>query len=225
MDLPQFTRLPQHIGVIPDGNRRWALANGLPKEAGYDAGIEPGFQLYEACRALRIPELTLYGFTTDNTHRPANQRHAFQDACVRSVQRIAERDADLLVLGDAASPMFPPELRPYTTRTRFGDGSMRVNFLVNYGWDWDLGQALLRPPAANARRATAQAPRRLASADVSKVDLVIRWGGRRRLSGFLPAQSVYADFYVLDDLWPDFRSEHLYDALRWYESQDVTRGG
>lgn len=57
------------------------------------------------------------------------------------------------------------------------------------------------------------------------MDLVIRWGGMRRLSGFLPVQSVYADFYVVDELWPDYKDEHIYNALDWYSKQDVTLGG
>ena len=82
---------------------------------------------------------------------------------------------------------------------------MNINFLVNYGWQWDLSHN--------------------ASNSISRVDLIIRWGGRRRLSGFLPIQSVYADFYVIDDLWPDFNKNHLYQALSWYQDQDVTLGG
>ena len=61
--------------------------------------------------------------------------------------------------------------------------------------------------------------------DASIIDLVIRWGGRRRLSGFLPVQTVYSDFYVLDDYWPDFKPQHFYDALEWYSKQDITLGG
>ena len=63
------------------------------------------------------------------------------------------------------------------------------------------------------------------SNDISRIDLIIRWGGRRRLSGFLPVQSVYSDFYVVDDFWPDFKPEHLAEALNWYNEQDVTLGG
>ena len=63
------------------------------------------------------------------------------------------------------------------------------------------------------------------TSDISRVDLVIRWGGMRRLSGFLPVQSVYADFYVVDDLWPDYKDEHIYNALDWYSKQDITLGG
>ena len=63
------------------------------------------------------------------------------------------------------------------------------------------------------------------SADVSRIDLIIRWGGRRRLSGFLPVQSVYADMYVIDDYWPDFTPTHVESALAWYSGQDITLGG
>ena len=63
------------------------------------------------------------------------------------------------------------------------------------------------------------------TSDISRVDLVIRWGGMRRLSGFLPVQSVYADFYVVDQLWPDYKDEHIYNAIDWYSKQDVTLGG
>ncbi len=63
------------------------------------------------------------------------------------------------------------------------------------------------------------------SANVSRVDLIIRWGGRRRLSGFLPIQSVYADIYVIDDYWPNFTSNHIQEAISWYSKQDITLGG
>ena len=82
---------------------------------------------------------------------------------------------------------------------------MNINFLVNYGWKWDL--------INNASKA------------IPRIDLIIRWGGRRRLSGFLPIQSVYADFYVIDDLWPNFNKTHLDKALFWYQTQDITLGG
>ena len=89
---------------------------------------------------------------------------------------LAKRDAELLVLGNTKSPSFPKELIPFTKRVRFGDGKIKVNFLVNYGWEWDLNHK-----------------DGMASKDISRIDMIIRWGGRRRLSGFLPVQSVYAD--------------------------------
>jgi undecaprenyl diphosphate synthase len=65
----------------------------------------------------------------------------------------------------------------------------------------------------------------IASADISRIDLIVRWGGGRRLSGFLPVQSIYADFYVIDELWPDFSIDQFHEALEWYQEQDVTLGG
>jgi undecaprenyl diphosphate synthase len=203
-----YKRIPNHIGVIPDGNRRWAVNKGFEKKDGYSYGISPGFRMYELCSELGIKELTLYGFTVDNTKRPAVQKEAFQKACVDAVMELANRDAELLVVGNADSPCFPKELIPFTKRVKFGDGKVKVNFLVNYGWDWDLNQK--------------DGP---ASRDISRIDLIIRWGGRSRLSGFLPIQSVYADLYVLEELWPDFQPEQLYRALEWYQAQDVTLGG
>lgn len=224
MQIPKFKRLPQHIGVIPDGNRRWAEKNGLGKEQGYTHGINPGFALYEIALELGIPEMTFYGFTSDNTKRPAIQKKAFQKACVDAVKILAHRDASLLVVGDTSSPSFPEELKPYTTRQIFGRNLIKLNFLVNYDWHWDLAHSL-EEERKQPERSRQRFKDSIASADVSRIDLVIRWGGRRRLSGLLPVQSVYADFYVLDDYWPDFQPEHFFNALRWYEKQDITLGG
>lgn len=220
MNTLDLRRIPRHIGVIPDGNRRWAQEHDLPKEAGYDHGIAPGFHLYNLCRELGVEELTLYGFTQDNTKRPAVQTKAFQQACVKAVQILQSMDAQLLVVGNSESPLFPKELLPYRTRQTFGPGSIKVNFLVNYGWQWDLDHGLKQQAERGGRLVD-----NIASADISRVDLIIRWGGRRRLSGFLPVQSIYADFYVVNAYWPDFHPEHFYDALQWYQTQDITLGG
>lgn len=216
----QFKRLPRHVGIIPDGNRRWAAGRGLNKEYGYQYGLVPGVQLFEICQRLGIEELTFYGFTQDNMKRPAEQTQAFRKACVDAVRLLSQRDAALLVVGDDSSPAFPEELKPYRKRRVFGNGGIKVNFLVNYGWNWDL--SYLQQAEGVGRQALYKA---IASRDVSRIDLIVRWGDRRRLSGFLPVQSVYADFYVVDALWPDFVPEHFYQALRWYEQQDVTLGG
>jgi undecaprenyl diphosphate synthase len=205
--LRSQTRLPRHIGFIPDGNRRWAAQRGLAKEQGYASGIAPGVALFETCRALGIEEVSVFGFTQDNTRRPTAQADQFRAACVAFASEISRRNAALLVLGDEKSKHFPAELAAF--RTRQGAG-IKVNFLVNYGWEWDL-EGLQEG--------------RLRSADVSRLDLIVRWGGGRRLSGFLPVQSVYADIFVLDALWPDFEPGHLDDALTWFGKQDRTLGG
>lgn len=221
MNKPIFKRLPQHIGIIPDGNRRWAQKNGYEKQDGYKYGIQPGLDLYKMCLELGIKEITFYGFTIDNTKRPAIQTQAFQQACVDAVLQLANKDADLLIVGNTDSPLFPPELLPFSKRVKFGQGLIKINFLVNYGWNWDLNYSLKNREYIGNNNFS----KNIASCDISRIDLIIRWGGRRRLSGFLPIQSIYADFYVLDDLWPDFNTEQFYGALEWYQEQDVTLGG
>lgn len=222
MNLPLFKRVPNHIGIIPDGNRRWAEGQGMTKDRGYEFGIAPGLQLYHLCLALGVKELTFYGFTQDNTKRPEPQKDAFKQACIDAVRNLARHDASLRVIGDASSPSFPKELLQFTERVTFGRGLIKINFLVNYGWQWDLRHGLAKTTKTSGKRAIQAA---IASSDVSRLDLIIRWGGRRRLSGFLPVQSIYSDFYIIDDYWPDFKAEHFFEALRWYESQDVTLGG
>jgi len=175
--------------------------------------------LFKLCKEAGIKELTYYGFTTDNTKRPTEQRKAFTNACISAVNTLSKEEAELLVIGDFESPMFPEELYKYTTRQIFGKGGIKVNFLVNYGWEWDLNN--LKSADSTKKNITSH----IKSFDVSRIDLIIRWGGRRRLSGFLPVQSIYADFYVLDNYWPDFNPEHFYKALHWYNEQDVTLGG
>lgn len=214
MENTKFKRMPNHIGIIPDGNRRWALEKGLDKKDGYRYGVKSGFELYNTCIELGIQEMTFYGFTQDNTKRPREQRIEFTKACIDSVGKLSSFDADLLVVGNTESPMFPKELMPYTKRTRFGKGLMKVNFLVNYGWNWDLNCLYGNDKSGQQ-----------GSKDVSRMDLIIRWGGRHRLSGFLPIQSIYSDMYFIDDMWPDFKPDQLYEALSWYQYQDVTLGG
>ena len=213
-------RIPKHIGVIPDGNRRWALTQGLTKEKGYDCGLNPGIELLNLCKKEGIEEISYYGFTVDNTKRPKFQREAFTKSCVDAVRMLSEEDTSLLVVGNSNSPMFPKELLPFTTRKNVMKGSIKINFLVNYGWEWDLSNINSLPRKKNTSIYSG-----LNSSDVSRIDLVIRWGGRRRLSGFLPLQTVYSDFYIIDDYWPDFKEEHFYEALEWYNKQDVTLGG
>lgn len=238
---PAIRRLPRHIGLIPDGNRRWADARGLPRAAGYRAGLEPGFRTLSLCRELGIEEVSIYGFTTENARRPADQVAAFRAACEAFGLAAVRAGVALLAVGNTRSPAFPDALRPFARARSAGD--IRANLLVNYGWRWDVRSALaprrrVEGSGTAERRAREQGgargpssppPRRpplaLGSAAVSRIDLVVRWGGRRRLSGFLPLQSAYADIHIIDTLWPDMQPSDLRAALAWYQGQDVTLGG
>ena len=202
---------PKHIGIIPDGNRRWAVEHGMSKKDGYAYGLQPGLTLMRQAKENGIEEITYYGFTVDNCKRPKEQFEAFKAACVKAVELLTKEGADLLVIGDSDSKCFPEELTEYTERKPINGGGIKVNFLVNYGWQWDLSHIKIDGKPY--------------SSDISRIDMVVRWGGMRRLSGFLPIQSVYSDFYVIDRLWPDYKESDFTDALEWYSKQDVTLGG
>ena len=205
-------RIPRHIGIIPDGNRRWAKGNGLRKEEGYSFGLEPGREVLRLAKKYGVKELTYYGFTVDNCKRPQKQVAAFSEACVDAVKIMEKEDADIRVVGNTKSSCFPTTLVPYTEWGKYqksGESDstkIKVNLLVNYGWEWDMKN-------------------NWASRQIPRIDMVIRWGGMCRLSGFLPIQTVYADFYIIPELWPDFKGEQFVAALEWYQKQDVTLGG
>ena len=159
-------RIPEHIAVIPDGNRRWAVAHGMGKGDGYHYGLRPGLMLLRRAKELGIREITYYGFTVDNCKRPSEQVWAFRRACVDAAELLKAEGADFLVLGNTKSRCFPEELKEYRVRKKVGDGGIRLNFLVNYGWEWDLAHM--------------KKDGRPESWDVSRIDLVLRWGGRNR---------------------------------------------
>lgn len=198
-------RTPTHIGIIPDGNRRWAVRRGLKKEEGYEHGLNAGLRLLRAAKERGVKELTYYGFTVDNCRRPKEQVVAFSEACYKAVKLIEKEGVSVLVVGNTKSSCFPAKLLPYT-ECKGENGKLRVNLLVNYGWEWDMKNGWC-------------------SREIPRIDMVVRWGGMCRLSGFLPIQTVYSDFYIVKDLWPDFTEQHLDDALKWYSKQDITLGG
>ena len=160
-------RIPNHIGLIPDGNRRWAQEKGFEKQDGYNFGLQPGLKFLELARDYGIKEITYYGFTTDNCKRPGIQIKAFVKSCVDAVNMIAEEDVSLLVIGNTKSPVFPKELLKYNERTNIGKGGIKVNFLVNYGWDWDISN--LNSKCSNRKNIMEG----LHSKDISRIDLIL----------------------------------------------------
>jgi undecaprenyl diphosphate synthase len=198
---------PKHVGFIPDGNRRWAVNRGMHKAQGYAHGVAPGIELLKQCRQNAIAEVSIFGFTKDNVRRSAAQRRAFSQACVDFAHEAISSGVALTVVGDMTSPVFPQELRDLPRSNAPG---LKVNLLVNYDWRWDL-EGLKEGD--------------IRSASVPSIDLIVRWGGMHRLSGFLPVQSVYADFFSIPEYWPDFTPEHFERALIWFKRQDRTLGG
>lgn len=211
-----YKRIPKHIGIIPDGNRRWAVSRELKKEEGYIHGISPGILLVEELIKLGVEEVTFYGFTKDNAKRPKIQTEKYIEACVKSIEEVSKLETSIFVVGDTTSKLFPDVLKKYTQKriTRIDNPKIKLNFLINYDWSWDL-EGMIEKNDKNS----------YLSKEISRIDFIIRWGGRRRLSGFLPIQSVYADFYILDNFWPEFKILDIYEALDFYQNSDVTLGG
>jgi undecaprenyl diphosphate synthase len=112
-DTNSFKRVPRHVALIPDGNRRWAKERGLSVADGYKAGVQSGLQMLGDCMELGIDEVTVYGFTQDNTKRPRDQCVAFSEACVEFANTAQGHDIGLLVVGDTSSRMFPKELKRF----------------------------------------------------------------------------------------------------------------
>lgn len=195
---------PRHLGIIPDGNRRWALERGLPAEAGYAQALEPGLRLLERARRAGIDEVSLFGFTRELLERPDEQWRELTRACVVFARRLGNLGVPIRAVGDDTSPGFPPELRAFVAPRFRG---FNVNLLVNYSWDWDAG-------AADRHRTAAIPP----------MELIVRWGGRARLSGFLPRQADRASLYVVPELWPDYQDEQLQAALAWYSPLYKAKG-
>lgn len=212
-------KIPGHIGIIPDGNRRWALNHNKEKFEGYKFGINPGLRAFKLLRKLGVEEMTFYGFTADNCKREKNQRIAFSKACVKAVNLIAKENVEILVVGNQNSKMFPEELIKYTKRNSANSARTKVNFLINYSWDWDIQKI------RENKSIYFNIYKSLYSSDISRIDLIIRWGGMQRLSGFLPVQSVYSDIFSCKSLWPDFEEQDILSALDWYKYQDSTLGG
>lgn len=131
------------------------------------------------------------------------------------------RGTALLVVGDVGSRRFPDVLRPWAYQR--SPGRLRFNLVINYNWQWDLAHALRT--ASREPYITNKPGSILGSSVIPRIDLVVRWGGRHRLSGFLPIQCAYADFYSVDALWPDMQLGSFYDALGWFARQEVTLGG
>ena len=221
MTMPNNKPIPRHIGVIPDGNRRWAQAKGLPKRDGYFYGIEPAKRLFKDVWDAGVEEVSVYIFTKENSHRPSEQIVAFKEAFITFLDWVQGKDVSLLIVGDPSSKVFPKELREMTVPQKDRDKKRKLNFLVNYNWEWDLSVGL----KDNNGSKKGPVLEKIGSRHVSKVDLVIRWGNRNRLSGFLPVQTAYADIYVIKDYWPDYELGHLHEALKWYGEQDITMGG
>ncbi|NLS10317.1 di-trans,poly-cis-decaprenylcistransferase [Nesterenkonia sp. MY13] len=240
-DLP-LPRIPQHIGVVVDGNRRWAKLAGSPTADGHLAGADKIVEFIGWCAELNIPTVTLYMLSTDNMNRSEAELEQLLEIISDTLDRLAEsRPGGRPV---RVHPVGQPELLPeplaaklwdvtnatgaipkVTAKTgEVEDPCVHVNVAIGYGGRQEIVDAvkdLLREadgektPAEVAAELTPEMiSQRLYTRGQPDPDLIIRTSGEQRLSGFLMWQSAYSEFYFAEALWPDFRRVDFLRALR-----------
>ncbi len=227
-------RLPAHIAIIMDGNGRWAKRRRMPRAAGHRAGVPAVRATVETCAQLGVRALTLYAFSVENWKRPS----AEVDTLWRLLRRYLKSELELMHRHDirfgaigrlhALPPVVREEIEAVTRSTSNNRG-MRLNLAINYGGRAELVDAVASL-VADARHRNlaideAAISARLYTAGMPDPDLLIRTSGEMRVSNFLLWQIAYAELYVTETLWPDFKRADLLRAILDYQSRDRRFGG
>jgi short-chain Z-isoprenyl diphosphate synthase len=237
-EVGQGGKLPRHLGLILDGNRRYARASGMQRELGHSFGADKAHEVLQWCLELGIPAVTIWVLSTDNTSRdPEEIAHILglleREALNLSTDpRIHANRVRVRAIGQHAA--FPAHvldaLRELEARTAHYDG-MRLNIAVGYGGREEIVDAVKLHLACQAAAgmtleaaAAALTPddisAHLYTADTPDPDFIIRTSGEIRLSGFMLWQSVYSEYYFCDVYWPGFRRVDFLRALRDFQGRD-----
>ena len=228
---------PGHVGVIMDGNGRWARRRGLPRAEGHRAGARAARRATEAAVRLGLRQLTLFAFSSENWRRPAREVKAIMGLFTRYLRgerrRLVKNGVRLRAIGRLAE--LPPEVRrelDATLRATESGESLTLCLAVNYGGRHEIVDACRRlaQSAVEGRIAVkhieeADIEARLYQSDMPPLDLVARTGGEMRLSNFLLWQAAYAEIVVMDTLWPDFDEAAFRAAVETYAKRDRRFGG
>jgi len=228
-----FDRLPAHIAVIMDGNGRWAAQRHLPRVEGHRAGIESVRETVEGSARLGIQVLTLYAFSVENWKRPAAEVSTLMLLLKRylrsELNTLLRNNIRFHVVGrvEELARDVQNELRDAEQRTATNTG-MLFNIALNYGGRAEIVAAARRIAAEGIPAADIDEARfgsYLYTAGQPDPDLLIRTSGEMRVSNFLLWQIAYAEIWVTDTLWPDFRQQHLLEAVVAYQKRDRRYGG
>ena len=228
-----FGQLPAHIAVIMDGNGRWAAKRHLPRVEGHRAGIDAVRDTVETAARLGLGVLTLYAFSVENWKRPASE----VSVLMRLLKRYLRSELDTLLTNDIRfqvigrmeelSPDIQDELRAAIERTA-GSKGMLFNIALNYGGRAEIVDAARRAIASGIRPEQLDEERFagfLYTAGQPDPDLLIRTSGEMRVSNYLLWQIAYAEIYVTETLWPDFRRRHLLEGVLAYQKRERRYGG
>ena len=226
-------RLPAHVAVIMDGNGRWAAQRHLPRIEGHRAGTEAVRDTVETAARLGLQVLTLYAFSVENWKRPVTEVSALMALLKRylrsELNTLLRNDIRFQVIGrmEELAPDVRQELSDAIDRTR-GNRGMLFNIALNYGGRAEIVDAVRRAIASGVQADELDEQRfagLLYTAGQPDPDLLIRTSGEMRVSNFLLWQIAYAEIYVTDALWPDFRRRDLLEAILAYQKRERRYGG
>ncbi len=231
MVLVEARDLPRHVGIIMDGNGRWAQLRGQRREVGHQAGSHAVRRVVRASRRLGLTALTLYAFSEQNWGRPGGEVEALmgllQEFLVTERDEILENDIRLVAIGDLSR--LPPSVRDVLDPLADASSrntAMTLALALSYGAREELGSVArsmavearngsLDPGAIDARYVESKIP----SLGVGDPDLILRTGGEQRLSNFLLYGAADAELAFSDKLWPDFDVDDLFDAIGTYQTR------
>jgi undecaprenyl diphosphate synthase len=228
-----FERLPQHVAVIMDGNGRWAAQRHLPRVEGHRAGIDSVRDIVETSARLGIQVLTLYAFSVENWKRPMTEVSTLMSLLKRylrlELNTLLRNNIRFQVIGlkEALAPDIRRELAAAEEKTTSNSG-MLFNIALNYGGRAEIVEAVRRILASGVKPDDVDEQRfseYLYTAGQPDPDLLIRTSGEMRVSNFLLWQIAYAEIWVTDTLWPDFRKRDLFEAILAYQKRDRRYGG
>lgn len=230
-------KLPRHIAVIMDGNGRWAQSRGLPRAAGHRSGVKTVRLVIEECARLGIGQLTLFCLSSENWKRPKNEldflMHLLEQYVIEERSEIMRQDLTFSMIGrrEGLSPGVLAEVKK-TVDCSTNNRGMRLCLAVNYGSRAEIVDAvrsLARDVAAGLidpdRIDEEDISQHLYTAGMADPDLLIRTAGEMRISNFLLWQISYAEIWVTERCWPEFRKADLMEALRNFATRDRRFGG
>jgi len=225
--------IPSHVGIIMDGNGRWAKERGLPRTSGHKEGLETAKRIVAHASDSGVSTLSLFAFSTENWRR-AEEEVSFLMGLIKTHLRKQYdfyKKRGLRVIHSGDLDRLPSDVRDeiiLVEKDTKDFTGMRVNLLINYGGRDEIVRAVNRhiQTATPAESITEEKiSSNLDFPEINNLDLLIRTGGELRISNFLIWQAAYAELYFSDDFWPDWSSEHLDLAFQHYSKRQRRFGG
>jgi undecaprenyl diphosphate synthase len=230
---PNSDHIPQHIAIIMDGNRRWARQRGLPDIKGHQAGSEALEKIVEAAAKMGIKTITVYALSTENiTERAKREVNGLfglmREGYHKKLKRMMKNGVRVEVLGELEGlPKAIQKIIEQIRKTYIENESIQLNIALNYGGKKEIVQAikqLIKEGIELDRINEEMIEKNLYTKNQKDPELVIRTGGRVRLSNFLLFQTAYSELYFTTVLWPDFTPNELEKAVNWYQEQQRNFG-